>query len=101
MSAGPSHLVEILPPKEAGTGRPVGKDWFGGFLKELTQKFGGATSFVRSPGQGLWQSGSATETESVAIPTAAEQREGLDVLTLRPKRATCIGDEVRRKCDVA
>ena len=57
MSADLSHLVQILLPKETGDGQPIGKDWFDGFLKELTEKFGGATSFLRAPGQGLWQSG--------------------------------------------
>ena len=33
MSAAPSHLVQILLPKEAGIGQPIGKDWFDGFLK--------------------------------------------------------------------
>ena len=63
MSSGPSHLVQILLPKETGNGQPVGKEWFDGFLEELTDKFGGATSFLRAPGQGLWQSGGATEKD--------------------------------------
>jgi len=54
MTAGPCHLVEILLPKQSGNGKPVGKEWFEGLLEELTDKFGGATSFVRSPGKGLW-----------------------------------------------
>jgi hypothetical protein len=33
MSAGSSHLVEILLPKETGNGEPIGQDWFDGFLK--------------------------------------------------------------------
>ena len=47
MSAGPSHLVQILLPKETGNEQPIAKDWFDSFLKELTDKFGGATSFLR------------------------------------------------------
>ena len=50
MSAGPSHLAQILLPKETGKGEPIGKDWFDRFLKELTDEFGGATSFLRAPG---------------------------------------------------
>ena len=57
MSARSSQLVQILLPKETGCGQPISTEWFDGFLKKLTEKFGGATSFVRSPGQGLWQSG--------------------------------------------
>jgi len=52
MSAGLSHLVQILLPKETGKGDPIGKDWFDRFLKELTDKFGGATSFLRAPETG-------------------------------------------------
>jgi len=59
--------VQILLPKETGIGQPIGKDWFDGFLKELTEKFGGATSFLRAPGRGLWQRGSGTEKDSIAV----------------------------------
>ena len=67
MSAGASHLVQILLPKETGKGQPIGKEWFDGFLKELTNKFCGATSFLRAPGTGLWQSGGGTEKDSIAV----------------------------------
>jgi hypothetical protein len=67
MSTGPSHLVQILLPKETGNGQPIGKDWFDGLLKELTDEFGGATSFLRAPGQGLWQSGGGTEQDGIAV----------------------------------
>ena len=52
MSAGSFQLVEILMPRETGNGRPVGKGkgWFDGFLKELTERFGGANSFLRGTG---------------------------------------------------
>ena len=62
-----SYLVQILVPKETGKGEPVSKEWFDGFLKELTDKFGGATSFVRSPGQGLWRRDGKTECDEVAV----------------------------------
>lgn len=48
-----SYLVQILVPKETGKGEPVSKEWFNKFLKELTDEFGGATSFIRAPGEGL------------------------------------------------
>ena len=67
MSAGSSHLVEILLPQETGKGQPIDKDWFDGFLKELTERFGGATSFLRAPGRGLWQSGGTTEKGGIAV----------------------------------
>jgi hypothetical protein len=67
MSGGSSHLVQILLPKETGAGQPVSQKWFDAFMKELTDKFGGATSFLRAPGQGLWQSGGATEKDRIAV----------------------------------
>ncbi|AHY49478.1 hypothetical protein JEY40_34060 [Bradyrhizobium japonicum] len=33
----------------------------------MTGKFGGATSFVRAPGQGLWRSGHETERDNIAV----------------------------------
>jgi hypothetical protein len=74
MSAGPSHLVQILLPKETGKRQPIGKDWFDSFLKELTDKFGGATSFLRAPGQGLWQSGGGKEKDSIAVVEVMAKR---------------------------
>ena|ERR1700712_3981625 len=67
MTAGLCYLFEILLPKQSGNGAPVGRDWFEGLLQELTDKFGGATSFVRSPGKGLWQSGGETESDTIAV----------------------------------
>ena len=67
MSAGPTHLVQMLLPKQTGRGEPIGRDWFDRLLKELTDEFGGATSFLRAPGQGLWQSGGGTEKDSIAV----------------------------------
>ena len=67
MNAGSSHLVQILLPKESGGGQPISQKWFDAFLEELTDKFCGATSFLRAPGQGLWQSGGPTEKDRIAV----------------------------------
>jgi hypothetical protein len=61
------YLVQILLPKETGAGQSVSKEWFEAFLKELTGRFGGVTSFVRSPGQGFWQEGNETERDTIAV----------------------------------
>ena len=67
----PSYLVQILLPKETGNGQPISQKWFEALLKELTEKFGGATSFVRAPGQGLWRERrrrrSATISRSIEV----------------------------------
>jgi hypothetical protein len=60
-----SYLVEILLPKETGHGKPIGQKWFEDLLTELTGKFGGATSFMRAPGLGLWRSGDETERDNI------------------------------------
>ena len=62
-----SYLVQILLPKETGGGQPISRQWFETLLKELTEKFGGATSFLRAPGQGLWQSDGTTEKNNIAV----------------------------------
>jgi hypothetical protein len=62
-----SYLVQILLPKERGDGEPVSQRCFEVFLEELTGRFGGATSFVRAPGQGLWRSGNETERDNIAV----------------------------------
>jgi hypothetical protein len=74
MSAGPTHLVQMLLPKQTGRGEPIGRDWFDRLLKELTDEFGGATSFLRAPGQGLWQSGGGTEKDSIAVVEVMAER---------------------------
>jgi hypothetical protein len=35
--------------EKTATGQPISKDWFEGFLQDLTDRFGGATSFLRPP----------------------------------------------------
>jgi len=67
MTSRPPHLVQILLPKETGGGQPIGERWFNELLKELTDRFGGATSFVRAPGEGLWKGGGETQRDSIAV----------------------------------
>ena len=62
-----SYLIEILLPTTAGDGQPVHQDHFEQLLRELTDRFGGATSFVRLPGHGLWETGGNVETENIAV----------------------------------
>ena len=67
MTAQPTHLIQILLPKNTGSGQPVPQQWFNDLLKELTDRFGGATSFVRAPGEGRWKSRGETERDSIAV----------------------------------
>ena len=51
---------------------------------ELTDRFGGATSFVRAPGQVLWRSDGAVERDNIAVIQVMAQE--LD----RPFRGRCV-----------
>jgi hypothetical protein len=62
-----SHLVQILLPTRTGNGQPVTQTRFEELLHELTDIFGGATSSVRAPGQGLWDSGGDVERDNIAV----------------------------------
>lgn len=55
------------PAHENGHGQPVTQTRFEELLHELTDKFGSATSFVRAPGQGLWDSGGDVERDNIAV----------------------------------
>lgn len=61
------HLVQILVPMITGEGKALERKWFEALLAELTECFGGATSFKQSPGQGHWDSGNVVEKDSVAL----------------------------------
>jgi hypothetical protein len=62
-----AYLVQILLPKMTGHGEKIPKEWFEKLLKELTDEFGGATSFVRAPGEGLWRGDGGTERDAIAV----------------------------------
>jgi hypothetical protein len=60
------ELVQILIPLTTGEGA-IEKQWFEALMNELTDRFGGATSFKQSPGQGHWDSGEDIERESIVL----------------------------------
>jgi hypothetical protein len=62
-----SHLEQNLLPTRTGNGEPVAQARFEELLQELTNRFGGVTSFVRAPGQGLWDSGGDVERDNIAV----------------------------------
>lgn len=61
------NLVQIVLPLVTGTGTGLDKDLFEDLLRELTDRFGGATGFKQSPGRGHWDSGKQIERDSVAL----------------------------------
>ncbi len=61
------HLVQILIPLMTGQGQRLTKSWYGEFIDELTERFGGATSFSRVPGEGFWDGGNRTELDQIMV----------------------------------
>ena len=48
-------LVEFFLPVVDNAGVHFGKEEFGRVRRELTERFGGVTAFMRSPAMGLWE----------------------------------------------
>lgn len=51
------HLVQLLLPLCDNEGHPFPQSMYLKVRDELTEKFGGITTFVRSPAEGLWKEG--------------------------------------------
>lgn len=49
------HLIQLLLPLYDGDDKPLPKNIFEEVSIYLTEKYGGLTSFVRSPAIGLWK----------------------------------------------
>lgn len=49
------YLVQILLPLRARSGSPLSRDLFDRVARELTERFGGVTSYARAPARGLWE----------------------------------------------
>ena len=61
------HLIQILLPVQDDGGRAFPADQYEGLLRELTQIFGGATSYMRSPAEGRWHQGGVTEHDEIVV----------------------------------
>ena len=49
------YLIQILLPVRDNQGRPFPRSDLDAVRKELTERFGGATAFLRAPAAGLWK----------------------------------------------
>jgi hypothetical protein len=49
------HLVQILLPLYDNEKRAFARDEFDRVRRELTERFGGVTAFLRSPAEGRWK----------------------------------------------
>jgi len=49
------HLIQILLPLYDNEGKPFGQDQFLRVRDDLSERFGGITTYMRSPARGLWK----------------------------------------------
>ena len=62
------YLIQILLPLYANDGRQFPQTEYIRVRDELTDAFGGLTTYVRSPAEGLWkESGSTTVYDDIVI----------------------------------
>jgi hypothetical protein len=61
------YLVEIFLPLERSDATRVTPDEFEQVLSGLTDRFGGATAFMRAPATGLWKTGTQVEEDRIVI----------------------------------
>lgn len=61
------HLVQIILPRFANGGEPLGAHLFREVRQVLLDRFGGVTAYTRAPGEGLWQDGSRVERDDVVL----------------------------------
>jgi hypothetical protein len=69
-------LVEILLPLRDEKAQAFPAELYESLAQLLTERFGGVTSFARSPAEGRWKQGGATARDDiVVIEVMAEQIE--------------------------
>lgn len=61
------HLIQILLPLTDDAGERFPAEAFERLARELTEKFGGVTSFTRTPADGRWKTVEATEHDDIAV----------------------------------
>jgi hypothetical protein len=61
------HLIEILLPLKDPDGNAFPADAYDGLAQLLSERFGGVTGFFRSPAEGRWESGGATEHDDIVV----------------------------------
>jgi len=90
------YLIQILLPLYANNGSPFPQEEYLRVRNELTERFGGLTTYVRSPAEGLWkEAGSATVYDDIVIyEVMSEQLERPWWHTYRENLATRFQQEV-------
>jgi hypothetical protein len=71
------YLIQILLPLYDNSGRPFARQDYERTRDELTERFGGITSYIRSPAEGTWR-GTPTMTVRDDIVIYEVMTEHLD-----------------------
>lgn len=68
------ELFQIVLPLYDNGGNRLGRDLFTTTLAELTEQFGGATAFTRSPAEGFWENpdGRMQRDDVIVVEVMAE-----------------------------
>lgn len=61
------NLIEVFLPLDKGSGAPVNAERIEAIVKELADRFGGATAFTREPADGLWKRSAVVERDRIVI----------------------------------
>ena len=88
------HLIEILLPVSGPDGVEFPATKFERLARELTEKFGGVTSFTRSPAEGRWKTQGGTEHDDIVVMEV--MAETLDRYWLRHCAFDCCASSTRR-----
>ena len=60
-------LIDILLPLKDEHGEAFPAHFYDKLAQLLTERFGGVTSFARSPGEGRWKTRGATEHDDIVV----------------------------------
>jgi hypothetical protein len=61
------YLIQILLPLADQAGAPFPPRRYDRLAQQLTDRFGGVTSFTRSPAEGRWKQGGETEHDDIVV----------------------------------
>jgi hypothetical protein len=61
------QLIQILLPLQSEDGRPFPTADFEAVRRELTERFGGFTSYQRAPADGFWGAGARAQRDTLLL----------------------------------
>lgn len=61
------HLIQILLPVRDNDGRKFKKALYADIRQQLVKRFGGLTTYSRSPARGLWKDQGATKADDIVV----------------------------------